>query len=69
MNYGLLYQEYLRTEPWDFLLALGVILVVAAVPAIVGIGLWMQSRRAEEEREIPWLTERAREEAERRRAS
>jgi len=69
VNYGLLYQEYLRTEPWDFLLALGVILVVAAVPAIVGIGLWMQSRRAEEAREIPWLTERAREEAERRRAS
>jgi hypothetical protein len=67
--YGLLYQEYLSTKPWDYLLALGVILIVAAVPAIVGIGLWIQQRRAEEEREIPWLTERARQEAERRKTS
>lgn len=69
MTFGLLYQELLRTNPWDILLALSVIGVVVAVPAIVGIGLWIQTRRAEEEREIPWLTERAREEAERRKAS
>lgn len=69
MDAGLLYSEYLSTEPWDYLLALAVILVVASVPVIVGLGLWVQSRRAEEEREIPWLTDRAREEVRRRKAS
>ena len=69
MDAGLLYSEYLSTEPWDYLLALAVILVVASVPVIVGLGLWVQSRRAEEEREIPWLTDHAREEVRRRKAS
>ena len=69
LDAGLFYSEYLSTEPWDYLLALAVILIVASVPVIVGIGIWIQSRRAEAEREIPWLTDRAREEARRRKAS
>jgi hypothetical protein len=69
LDAGLLYSEYLSTEPWDYLLALAVILIVASVPVIVGIGIWIQSRRAEAASKIPWLTERAREEARRRKAS
>ena len=69
MDAGLFYSEYLSTEPWDYLLALAVILIAASVPVIVGIGIWIQSRRAEEAREVPWLTERARAEARRRKAS
>ena len=59
----LLYQELLRTEPWDFLLALAVVIVVAAVPIIVSLGLRIQERRSEEERPIAWLNEIPREAA------
>jgi hypothetical protein len=62
----LLYQELLRTTPWDFILALSVILIVLSVPMTVAIGTWVQSRRSAEEREIPWLTERAQTAAEER---
>jgi hypothetical protein len=56
----LLYQEWLTTRPWDILLAAGVIAVVASVPVAVAIGTWIQKRRAEAARRIPWLRRRAR---------
>ncbi len=43
----LLYQEWLRANPWDQLLAASVLLTVLAVPVIVKIGSGMQERRTE----------------------
>ena len=51
----LLYTEYLKTHPWDFLLAGAVIIVALGVPIVVSLGLKIQERRSEEERPLPWL--------------
>ena len=51
----LLYTEYLKTHPWDFLLAGAVIIVALGVPFVVSLGLKIQERRSEEERPLPWL--------------
>jgi hypothetical protein len=58
----LLYQEWLTTRPWDILLASGIIAVVASVPIAVAVGTWIQKRRADAARRIPWLRRRVREE-------
>jgi hypothetical protein len=42
----LVYQEWLRTRPWDIILAAGVITTAAGVPMVVAIGTWWQNRRA-----------------------
>jgi hypothetical protein len=54
-----LYQEWLTTRPWDIMLAAGVIAVAASVPVVVAIGTWVQKRRAETGRRLPWLRKRA----------
>jgi hypothetical protein len=56
----LLYQEWLRTRPWDIILAVVVITAAAGVPAAVAVGTWIQRMRAEAGRSLPWLRARPR---------
>ncbi|HEY7802596.1 MAG TPA: hypothetical protein VIE40_07970 [Dehalococcoidia bacterium] len=56
----LLYQEWLRTRPWDIILAIVVITAAAGVPTAVAIGTWIQKMRADAGRRLPWLRSRPR---------
>jgi hypothetical protein len=47
----LLYAERLPTQPWDQLLAIGVLVSVAAVPVIVRVGSKLQKKRTNRLRE------------------
>ncbi|MBF6599945.1 MAG: hypothetical protein IVW36_05495 [Dehalococcoidia bacterium] len=64
----LLYREWFPTQPWDTLLAIGIIIIVAGVPTALGIGGMILKQRSDASRRLPWLASRAREAERRRRA-